>query len=128
MSKFGGEIQSADGDAIEVDQTFLTTTSVLYDAIYVPGGTQSINTLNAYGEAQDFVHEAFKHFKPIAALAEGVDLLMHSNLKGLNLGKKQGELDHNLGVITSRDASGIEPLTKAFVEAIKEHRYWARSV
>lgn len=128
VSKFGGEIQSADGEAIEVDKTFLTTTSVLYDAIYVPGGTKSINTLNAYGEAQDFVHEAFKHFKPIAALAEGVDLLMHSNLKDIKISKNKGGLDNELGVITTRDSSGMEPLVKAFIEAIKEHRYWTRSV
>ena len=128
VSKFGGEIQSGDGDTIEVDQTFLTTTSVLYDAVYVPGGTQSIDTLNDYSEAKDFVHEAFKHFKPIAALAEGIDLLMHSNLKDMNLKLTKGEMGNQFGVVTNRDGSKMEPFTQAFLQAIKEHRHWTRSL
>ena len=128
VSKFGGEIHSAEGNPIKVDQTFLTTTSVLYDAIYVPGGTQSIKTLNACGEAQDFVHEAFKHFKPIAASAEGVDLLMNANLKNINFSKTKGGLGNEFGVITNRDVSGIESFVSAFIEAIKEHRHWKRSL
>ena len=128
VSKFGGEIHSAEGNPIKVDQTFLTTTSVLYDAIYVPGGTQSIKTLNACGEAQDFVHEAFKHFKPIAASAEGVDLLMNANLKNINFSKTKGGLGNEFGVITNRDVSGMESFVSAFIEAIKEHRHWKRSL
>ena len=128
VSKFGGEIHSAEGNPIKVDQTFLTTTSVLYDAIYVPGGTQSIKILNACGEAQDFVHEAFKHFKPIAASAEGVDLLMNANLKNINFSKTKGGLGNEFGVITNRDVSGMESFVSAFIEAIKEHRHWKRSL
>jgi catalase len=98
VSKFGGTIKSADGGEIEVDKTFLTTASVLYDAIYVPGGTKSIAALKAHGEALNFIHEAFKHFKPIAASGEGLDLLVQSDLKGIDLSQKNGKVSSSAAI------------------------------
>jgi catalase len=66
-----------------VDKTFLTSASVLFDAIYVPGGAESVETLKMQGDAVHFINEAFKHCKPIVAIAEGVELLKTSDIKGL---------------------------------------------
>ena len=128
VSKFGNMIKSADGGEIAVDKTFLTTASVLYDAVYVPGGAASIEALKAHGEALNFIHEAYKHFKPIAASGEGMDLLMQSDLKGIDLSQKNGKVSDELGVVTSRDASDMAAFATAFIDAIKEHRFWLRPV
>ncbi|PSB56645.1 catalase [Chamaesiphon polymorphus] len=129
VSKLGGTIATADGgDSIEVDKTFLTTASVLYDAVYVPGGAKSIEALKAHGEALTFIHEAFKHFKPIAGSGEGVDLLMQADLKGIDSAQVNGKMSAQLGVIASRDVSEMGAFATAFIDAIKEHRFWTRPV
>lgn len=127
VSKFGGTIRSTEGQAIEVHQTFLTSTSVIFDAIYVPGGTQSIEVLKMDVEVLTFINEGFRHCKPIAASAEGIDLLIHSNLKGIDLSQANGKMSVELGIVTSRDASDMQAFSNAFIEAIKEHRHWTRS-
>jgi catalase len=129
VSVMGGSISSADGgDSIEVDKTFLTTASVLYDAVYVPGGAKSIEALKAHGEALSFIHEAFKHFKPIAGSGEGVELLMQADLKGIDASQVNGKMSTQLGVIASRDVSEMGGFATAFIDAIKEHRFWMRPV
>jgi catalase len=128
VSKFGGTIQSDDGGEIVVDKTFLTAASVMYDAIYVPGGAQSIAALKAHGEAMNFIHEAFKHFKPIAASGEGVDLLSQSDLKGIDLSQTNGKVSDELGVVALRDALAMSAFAQSFLDAIKEHRFWLRPI
>jgi catalase len=128
VSKFGGMIQSDDGGEIAVDKTFLTAASVVYDAIYVPGGAQSIEALKAHGEAMNFVHEAFKHFKPIAASGEGVELLTQSDLKGIDLSQTNGKVSDELGVVALRDPFEMEAFAQSFLDAIKEHRFWQRPI
>ncbi|MCY7368185.1 MAG: DJ-1/PfpI family protein, partial [Chamaesiphon sp.] len=128
VSLFGGSIVNTEGGKIEVDKTFLTTASVLYDAIYVPGGEQSIEALIAHGDPLSFIHEAFKHFKPMAATGEGVDLMSQADLKGIDFGNVNGKMSSQLGVIVSRDPADMATFTTTFVDAIKEHRFWTRPV
>lgn len=128
VSKFGGTITCTQGKQIEVQQTFLTAASVLFDAIYVPGGAQSIEALKTHGESLTFIHEAFKHFKPIAASGEGVDLLMQSDLKGIDLSQTNGKIGDELGVVVVRDGSNMEAFAQSFIDAIAEHRFWKRPV
>ncbi len=128
VSKMGGTIKTVDGGEVAVDKTFLTAASVLYDAVYVPGGAQSIEALTAHGEALTFIHEAFKHFKPIAATGEGVDLLMQADLKGIDPSQINGKMSTQLGVVASRDTSDMAAFSQAFLDAIKEHRFWTRPI
>lgn len=128
VSKFGGSVQSASGGEITVDRTFLTTASVLYDAIYVPGGADSIKALTAHGEALTFIHEAYKHFKPLAATSEGIDLLAESDLKGIDLSQKNGKVSDELGVVTSREPQDLAAFGSKFIAAIAQHRAWTRPV
>lgn len=123
VSQFGGTIQSKEGVVIEVQKTFLTGASVMFDAIYLPGGTQSIAALRANIEALNFIQEAFKHYKPIAACGEGIDLLMESGIKGIDLSKSNPEL----GIVMSRKVSDMKAFSEDFIEAIRNHRYWTRS-
>lgn len=46
-----GTVNVAGGEDVSVDRSFLTTASVMYDAIYIPGGNRSVETLNCLGSA-----------------------------------------------------------------------------
>ena len=121
ISKFKGMIKGTDGQELEVDKTFLTGASVMFDAIYVPGGAESIKALKMNGEALHFIAEAFKHCKPIAATAEGVELLKASKVQGVKL--SDSSLEDDQGVVT---AHGVDEIAKSFINAIAQHRHWNR--
>lgn len=46
------------------------------EVFFIPGGKENLDQLMMRGDAIHFVNEAFKHHKPIAALGEGVGLLI----------------------------------------------------
>ena len=70
-----GTIKSKSGAAIKVDKNFLTTASVLYDAVYIPGGADSVAALINEPDAIEFVNQTFKHCKAIAAEDEVMELI-----------------------------------------------------
>lgn len=108
--KFGSQ-KSDDGTELTVDHTFLTGESVLFDAIYVVGGTQVSDEFKK--DADYFVNEAFSHFKPIGATHEGVQLI---NDNGLT---------NHSGVVTGED---MNTFASEFAEAIASHRFWDRKI
>lgn len=113
VATHNGHIQDDSGKRIKVDFTFLTTASVLFDAVYVPGGGKSVNALVAEPDAIHFVEEAFRHCKAIAANAEGLELIAHS---------KVPEQDKNAaqqGLLLNKTANDFEM-------AIRQHRFWER--
>lgn len=124
VSKFKGMIKSAQGEEIMVDKTFLTSASVLFDAIYVPGGAASIEALLNQGDAIHFINEAFRHCKPIAAMSEGVELVQNSNIKGVQI--SDSSMQNDKGVITAKTSPDFKDFAKSFVEAISQHRFWMR--
>ncbi|MEO6455650.1 MAG: catalase [Ginsengibacter sp.] len=108
---------------IPVYKSFLTTASVLYDAVYVPGGTNSVATLEAEPDAVHFLNEAFKHCKAIAADRQALQVL-----KATYFGRKLPEdnSDETVameGVIIQEDA---DTLSTQFISAIARHRFWER--
>jgi catalase len=121
-----GVVTGVNGEQLKVDFSFLTGSSVLFDAVYVPGGEASVSALLRETEAQEFVREAYKHCKTIAASGGGVGLLARS------LGEAVGETDTSgdevalsAGVVTSRDAS-TKVVATAFIQAMAQHRHWER--
>ncbi|MBL0743911.1 catalase [Chryseolinea lacunae] len=109
--------------AIPVQQSFLTAASVLYDAVYVPGGTNSVATLAAEANAVHFLNEAFKHCKAIAG-----DEAARQVLEATYFSKKLPE-DNSLetvlreGIVIHDDAA---KLGDQFIKAIAQHRFWER--
>ena len=69
-----GEIEG-EGGVTEAMKTFANSSSVLFDAVYVPGGKESIEMLKEIPDALRFIDEAYKHGKAIAAGSEGVELV-----------------------------------------------------
>lgn len=126
VSKFLGSIESATGEMLKVDQTFLTSASVMFDAVYVPSGTQSIEILKANGDAINFINEAFRHCKAIAATGGGVELLKESNISNITF--SEDSLQDDQGVISAKMSSSLSAVAKSFVEAIAEHRFWSRTI
>ena len=124
-----GRVKGAAGEDIPVDRTFLTAASVMYDAVYVPGGSGSVNALKVQGSALHFVNEAFAHFKPIGALGEGVGLLTASDVGRVLQGGTDATAQLNAipGVIAAANGADAQAFSARLADAIGQHRFWARS-
>ncbi len=129
VSKYRGVIRSSEGQELEVDHNYVTTGSIMFDAVYIPGGRQSVDTLKRQGDAVHFVNEAFKHAKPIGATNEGVELLEQSDIQGGVMASPQSvaELVADQGVVTIRKATDLSYFGRDFVQAIAQHRHWQRA-
>ena len=92
--------------AMGATKTYANSSSVLYDAVVVPGGAAA---LAMRGDAKAFVAQAYKHAKAIVALGDGVAVLKAALPEGASMGEK--------GIITDLDA---------FVSGIGA-RYWGRA-
>jgi catalase len=121
-----GVVTGAAGEKLKADFSFLTASSVLFDAVYVPGGEASVEALKAEAEAGEFVREAHKHCKAIAASGAGVGFLVSS--LGVLFNERasaEKQIEINEGVVSSRNAA-TKNLAKAFIEAIAHDRHWER--
>ncbi|MDQ3412617.1 MAG: catalase, partial [Chloroflexota bacterium] len=135
VAKFGGTVRSADGEEIKVDKTFLTSASVVFDALYVPGGANSVESLKGQGDPRHFLNEAFRHGKTIAASGDGVEVLAAADLAGVQLpdAANGAEVFADQGVVVSRqngtgaDGSAMTAFTEHLIAAMKQHRHWTRT-
>ncbi|GAA0599703.1 catalase [Virgibacillus siamensis] len=106
-----GTVTGDDGTEIEVDQIFTSTYSVLYDSIYVVGGTTKNQALFNQN-IRDFIHDAYKHYKPI-----GVATSAMSNFRKRN--------ENNLSGVVF--AANNPNFAREFVSAIAQQRFWDRT-
>ena len=119
-----GTIQAEGSEPLPVDMTLAGSGSVMFDAIYVPGGAKSVQALRAQGDAIHFVNEAFRHCKAIAATGEGVELLAASGIAAA--AGNGGGLPDDPALIVGRAAGEAANVSKAFIQAIAQHRNYAR--
>jgi catalase len=118
-----GFITSENDVAIPVKRSLLTAASVLYDAVYVPSGINSVATLAAEANAVHFLNEAFKHCKAIAA-DEGALQVLQATYFASKLPEDKSEDTALLeGLIVNSD---LPTLSKQFSKAIAMHRFWER--
>ncbi|MFJ7882695.1 catalase HPII [Pseudomonas sp. NPDC096917] len=103
-------VKTADGKSLPVDASMEGMPSVIFDAVFVPGGAASIKALSGDGVALHYVLEAYKHLKAIALHGEAKGLLDVLHLQG------------DEGLLVLKDAKEL----KAFFAAIAQHRVWAR--
>jgi len=108
-----GMIRGKTSGELEVKHSLLGADSVLFDAVLVAGGTLSVSELLSEPKVLDFVREAYQHYKPIAAIDEGVNLLPSAS----------GE-----GIVTAREGDDLKSFGQRFIEAIAAHRHWSRIV
>ncbi len=128
VSKYRETLKGTDGTEIMVDKNYEGTGSIMYDAVFVPGGQKSIDTLRKHGDALHFLNEAYRHGKPIGAINQGINLLARSAIKGITVseGEADGEPISDKGVVTLRKPSDIDYFIKSFTKAISQHRHWDR--
>ncbi|HEY7054777.1 MAG TPA: catalase [Mycobacterium sp.] len=122
----GGTLSGGSGGEVDVDRGINTMASVLYDAVVVPCGPQSVAALSDDGYAVHFVTEAYKHLKPVAAFGAGIDLLRKAGVDG-QLADGQEVVDAQ-GVITTTAAEDTLPddFFESFAAALAQHRVWDR--
>ncbi|TFZ06609.1 catalase [Ramlibacter henchirensis] len=115
-----GVVSTSSGQQLQVDACFLTASSVLFDAVLVPGGAAHAQALAANGRAVNFVLEAYRHCKPICVIGESVELLRAVGIDA-NTASAEGVL------IAKGDPAGRVPLAQDFIAAMSRHRHWTRS-
>jgi len=117
------------GGGVEARRQLVTVASVLYDAVLVPGGADSVRELMGDGSALNFVTEAYKHGKAVGGLGDGVELLRAAGLGVRRLAEAGGEVVADLGVVTVADGSGsVEDFVSAYADAVAAHRHFDRDL
>jgi catalase len=117
-----GSVATATGQQLQVDDTFCSVPSVLFDAVVIPGGVASVQALAANGCAVQFVLEAYKHCKAICVIGEGAQLLRPLGLDDPEAAAKVP------GIVTGRnDPPSRAQLVLDFIAAIGRHRHWTRA-
>lgn len=111
VAPHGGTITCSEGMEHEVAAAIMTTESVLFDAVYIPGGQKSVDALMKKAKYKKFVNEAFKHCKAIAVDGEGVKLLDATHVG-----------DHK----DDDKAVFVDAKPKDFIKAVAIHRNYDR--
>ena len=108
VSKMAGTVELSDGTSVKVDRPAPNAPSVIYDAVFIPGGDGAA-AVGKVGLAVHFVSEAFAHGKPIAAL-DGASAVL-----------AKAHVDTNAaGVVSGTDAATV---VGSFVKAMYQHRF-----
>jgi catalase len=118
VSKQLGMIKGDDGSEIEAQHTLLTGSSVLFDALYIAGGQQSVDSLKQKKEAVYFVDESFSHLKAVGAGKEGAELLAAAGI-----GHEEAS-----GVVVFENSKEVTGEAQKFIKAVAEHRHWNRMI
>ena len=123
----GGAVAASNGASIPVDATFLTASSVLFDAVYVPGAEASAQVLSTTPAAIAFVAEAYKHCKAIGAMGAGARLLAAASIFDVDgdIERPPAPASAPAGVVFDADGK-LSQFVKAFLPAIAAHRHWTR--
>lgn len=104
------------GNALPVDHSINTVASVLFDALYIPGGKENTTTLSNLDKVPEFLTDMYKHCKVIGLAPQAVMLLNDTTI----LKKIDEKSFKEYGIIVG-DTSGEE-----FVKALLKHRFWNR--
>ena len=111
VAPHGGTITCSKGHEHKVGAAIMTTESVLFDAVYIPGGQPSIDALMKKAKFKKFVDEAFMHCKAIAADGAGVQLFDATHV---------GEYKND------DKAVFVNGTPQDFIDAIAQHRNYER--
>ena len=109
-----GELKGA-GGPILVDHSIFTMPSVVFDAVYIPNGPDAMKVLWGSGVVLNFVAEAYKHAKAIAAGADVSDILVAAGI--------QASPGEESGIVIG----GANAIAARFIATIGRHRVWGRA-
>ena len=115
-----GKVKTLAGETLDVEITLEAGPSVLYDAVVVPDGQDSVDALSRDAHALDFVREQYRHCKPILVLGAGAGLLAKASVPPT---LPDGSDDPALLGAHGED---LKQALDAFKEALAAHRSFAR--
>ncbi|PXY27328.1 catalase [Prauserella muralis] len=121
-----GPVRAATGPDIEADRALNTMASVLYDAVAVPCGPDSVEALSGDGYAVHFVAEAYKHAKPVAGFGSGLDLLRKAGVSDRLADGADVTVEAGVVSSTAAEDSLPEEFFARFTDEIARHRAWER--
>jgi catalase len=113
-----GSLETSGGEAIDVEVTFETAPSVVFDAAIIPGGADGVRKLTQSGQALEFVKDQYRHAKTLLALGEGAEVL-----RAAGIPDKLPDGGADPGVLQFTDATKG---AQAFIDAVAKHRHWQR--
>lgn len=116
-----GEVKCSQGRSVQIDMSLATVGSVMFDAVYVPGGHRSVEALCRDANAVLFVKEAYKHGKAVAASNEGGMLITRAARSSV-----MSDVFKGPGVITAGPNTPTNDFVKAFIDAVATHRFSER--
>jgi len=122
-----GSLKTAQGHDVKIDWSFLTAGSVLFDAVFVPGGDKSLEALTIEPRAVEFVAEAYKHCKAIGATGKGLALFQAAGISTNDRTptRKERKPSGPDGVVIGKDAD-VNGVAEEFIQAVAQHRAWGR--
>lgn len=106
-----GPLKYKEGGSEEIQNTYKTDASVLYDAFYTPDGDH-LNQLKENDDYKAFIEDGYKYCKALAFATEAEKLL------------KDLDIEKDEAVIVANDKNW----TKQFIDVMKGHRYWEREL
>jgi catalase len=106
IAPHGGTL-THEGGSVPISRTYATARSIEFDALVISGSPTAV-------QAKILVDEAFRHFKGLAVLPQGTDLLARAGV----------------GTDAEGVLGGAEPtaLVTSLVESLGEHRVWGRGL
>lgn len=112
-----GTVKGLNGVERKAECSFLTASSVLFDAVFVAGGEQSVTRLSQVPDALEFVCEAYKHCKTVGGVDDAAEFLRTT------LQNKFGDAVVGEDLVTAGDGKATGAL---FLDAMAQHRHWDR--
>jgi len=120
VSNRSGALRGSSGAQIAVAHHWLDMPSVMFDAVYIPGGQNSVDTLRRDPDAVAFIQEAYEHGKSLAATGQGVGLLQE--VMPLSSGEAADR-----GIVTDQMMTqALDRVAEDFMHAIIKDRHWRR--
>lgn len=115
-----GSLAADDGTEHELKYSVLTTSSVLFDAVWVAGG-ENAGMWAAEEDAIEFVRDAYKHCKAIGASGDGIGLLQAADIPAARAVDPEPPDDATILAPAINAA-----VARRFLEAMAMHRLWTR--
>ncbi len=108
-----GSLTGADGMKVMLNETLVTTSPVLFDSLYVVGG-KAKNQAKFEKEIEEFINEAYRHYKPIGIASTGEAIFKKSDAKP------------GPGIVIASASGADFPMD--FIQAITQQRFWDRNI
>jgi catalase len=115
-----GTVSGESGEPFEIDATLENSPAVLFDAMVLAGGSESVGALSRDGQTVEFVKDQYRHCKTILALGDSSKILTKA---GIPLSLPSGAADPGLLI---EGQEGSEATAGAFIAAIGRHRHVER--